>query len=348
MFRTHIVTVTLVTFALIAARTLPTHGQTVVAYGENRVGSLSCGYDDPTPIATYRFTANEDDRFVAIVTECSDSGGVCNATACFCFDQCINVLDPDGMLAMNNCSPRGGNNATQRYRTRVQDILFKAGTYSITITDGDRTGEGTYTLFIQRTNQPGRAEPLFSGDVLVITQATCGGVDTYTFAGLEGQIADIVMSPNTGSLKPRLELYDPLGRSIALPGNGTVHAPLPRDGAYTVLAYSAVDETGTYRISFTLSTVFVRGDANDDGALNIGDPIHIFNLLFLENRPFGCREAANGNNDAGVDISDGVYLLSFLFLGGPPPATPAPACGADPDPIGSPGDLGCERYQHCP
>lgn len=321
--------------------------QTEITYGENRVGSLSCGYWDKTPVATFSFTADENDRFVAIVTQCSDFGGVCNEVACFCFDQCIAVLDSDGNSIMSNCGPRG-NNTGQRYRTRVQDTLFESGTYSITVTDGDRTGEGSYTLFIQRTNNPDRAEPLFSGDELAITLATCGSVDTYTFDGLKGQVADLMMAPNTGSISPRLELYDPLGRSIALPGNGTIHASLPRNGTYTVLAYSAVHETGTYDISLFLSTVFVRGDADDNGTLNIGDPINILYRLFLESGKFDCREAADSNNDARVDISDGVYLLSFLFLGGPPPADPNAICGNDPDAAGSSGDLGCERYQHCP
>ncbi len=44
---------------------------------------------------------------------------------------------------------------------------------------------------------------------------------------------------------------------------------------------------------------------------------------------------------------DANATVRFLFLGGPPPAAPgAPpaACGFDPDPPGSPGDLGCEEY----
>lgn len=348
MFRHRVVLFVAFLSASFVCMTRPANAQTAIAYGENQLDSLSCGYFDRTPIASFRFTAEPEDRFVAIVTECSDSGGVCNETGCFCFDQCVELRDPNGTPVASSCSPRGNNNAAQRYRTRIDEPLSEGGTYTMTVTDGDRTGEGTYTLFVQCTNRPGRAEPMISGDSFLATQSMCGGVDTYTFEGLAGQIADLAMTLNTGAINPLLELYDPIGRAVALPGNGAIQVTLPRNGTYTALAYSAVHETGTYRISLALSTVFVRGDANDDGTLDIGDPVHILNLLFMENRQPGCRESLDSNNNSRIDITDGVFLLNFLFLGGPPPAAPTAACGTDPDLAGSPGDLGCDRFEHCP
>ncbi|MBI4605599.1 MAG: DUF4915 domain-containing protein [Planctomycetes bacterium] len=58
-------------------------------------------------------------------------------------------------------------------------------------------------------------------------------------------------------------------------------------------------------------------------------------------------------HDIAVDSGGRVV---FLFLGGPAPPEPGPPgagppaapCGADPDPPGSPGDLGCLGYEHCP
>jgi hypothetical protein len=49
-----------------------------------------------------------------------------------------------------------------------------------------------------------------------------------------------------------------------------------------------------------------------------------------------------------VGLADAVLILDFLFRGGPPPAAPGPtSCGADPDPAGSPGNLGCGSYDAC-
>ena len=96
---------------------------------------------------------------------------------------------------------------------------------------------------------------------------------------------------------------------------------------------------------------FHRGDPNDDGTANITDGIYILNFLFLGGPPPTCDESADANNDGGVNITDGIYVLNFLFLGGPAPPAPGPPeggpCGEDPDPAGSPGDLGCASYTHC-
>ncbi len=96
---------------------------------------------------------------------------------------------------------------------------------------------------------------------------------------------------------------------------------------------------------------FHRGDPNDDGAINITDPIGILEFLFAgAGEPPGCLEAADVNNDGAVNITDPVGLLGFLFGGDGVVAPPGPVsepCGPDPDAPGSPGDLGCESYTSC-
>jgi hypothetical protein len=99
-----------------------------------------------------------------------------------------------------------------------------------------------------------------------------------------------------------------------------------------------------------LEPVFLRGDANADGALDLSDAVFIFHWLFLGGPEPPCLEAANAADAAAIDISTGIFLLGYLFLGGPPPPPPGPpapgaACG--PDPMGSASSLGCERYSGC-
>ncbi|MGA1533212.1 MAG: hypothetical protein ACO4B4_01790 [Planctomycetota bacterium] len=80
------------------------------------------------------------------------------------------------------------------------------------------------------------------------------------------------------------------------------------------------------------TTPFRRGDANQDGVLDLGDPITILETLFSGGDPLPCPDAADANDDGAVDIADPISLLEYLFGGGPPPPAPFPGQGADPSP----------------
>ena len=75
---------------------------------------------------------------------------------------------------------------------------------------------------------------------------------------------------------------------------------------------------------------FRRGDANDDGKVNIADPIWIINELVRQGPPTECKSAADANDDGRVDLSDSMYLITWRFQGGPSPPPPFPNCGDDP------------------
>ncbi len=95
---------------------------------------------------------------------------------------------------------------------------------------------------------------------------------------------------------------------------------------------------------------FVRGDANVDGNVDIGDPVRILEYLF----PTGpavtlatllpCRDAADCNDDDTLDIGDPIYLLTHLFTGGDAPPAPFPDCGDDPT---SGLLISCNSYPPC-
>lgn len=87
---------------------------------------------------------------------------------------------------------------------------------------------------------------------------------------------------------------------------------------------------------------FRRGDANDDGGVDISDPITVLLWRFAGGAEPGCLEAAEANDDGRHDVSDAVFLLDYLFLEGPIPPAPGPdACG--------PGGQGtdCRSYESC-
>ncbi|MBI4602535.1 MAG: PKD domain-containing protein [Planctomycetes bacterium] len=93
---------------------------------------------------------------------------------------------------------------------------------------------------------------------------------------------------------------------------------------------------------------FHRGDADDNGSLQLTDAIRILGFLFLGGLAPSCMVAADADDNGTLQLTDAIRILGFLFLGGPPPAPPGPppesSCGSDPP--GSP-DLGCETYSNC-
>jgi hypothetical protein len=74
-------------------------------------------------------------------------------------------------------------------------------------------------------------------------------------------------------------------------------------------------------------SLFLRGDANRDAAVDIADAVSV--LLHLFSGAPAPEPPAAGDADANdsLEISDGIYLLTYLFRGGPAPPAPFPAPG---------------------
>jgi hypothetical protein len=76
-----------------------------------------------------------------------------------------------------------------------------------------------------------------------------------------------------------------------------------------------------------LRNPFIRGDANVDGRLDLGDPIWLIDELFRDGPIGACRLAKDANGDADADVSDVVYLIGYLFREEQAPPEPFPSCG---------------------
>lgn len=93
-----------------------------------------------------------------------------------------------------------------------------------------------------------------------------------------------------------------------------------------------------------------RISLNEEGLVLTHDPTpepddETDGLIAIEgdDRPLFVR--GNTNGVGGIDITDAVYVLNSLFLGGPKPPSPHPDCGPwgnDTDPI-----LGCWSFPDC-
>ncbi len=108
-------------------------------------------------------------------------------------------------------------------------------------------------------------------------------------------------------------------------------APLSRGESYEARAASsnAVGTTTSSPVTFRTERFFVRGDANDDGRLDLSDAIQILRVLFAGGTA-ACRDAADANDSGTLDVSDAVTVLGYLFARGAPLRAPFPAPGPDP------------------
>ncbi len=127
--------------------------------------------------------------------------------------------------------------------------------------------------------------------------------------------------------------WDCVARGFAFGADGRVYLSSRDDGSLYVLSSGEEEETP-----------FRRGDANNDGRVNISDPIAVTRHIFLDHVQLSCPDSADINDDGRVLPDDVIVLLKWLFQSGAPPAEPLEACGFDP----TDDALTCEAYDHCP
>jgi hypothetical protein len=82
---------------------------------------------------------------------------------------------------------------------------------------------------------------------------------------------------------------------------------------------------------------FLRGDANGDGALDVGDAVKTLFVLYA-GAELTCPDAADADDDGELNLTDAVFLLRYLFGLGDPIPFPHPQRGTD----DRPDALGCE------
>jgi len=88
---------------------------------------------------------------------------------------------------------------------------------------------------------------------------------------------------------------------------------------------------------------FIRGDANADGSVDIGDAVSLLGFLFGGGSGPDCRKAGDANDDGRIDLSDAVMILRSLFTEGALLPQPHPSCGIDE----TSDELTCSFYAPC-
>ena len=74
--------------------------------------------------------------------------------------------------------------------------------------------------------------------------------------------------------------------------------------------------------AFGVGCGYLRGDANGDGVIEIGDVVYLINYLYKNGPAPDPLWIGDCNSDEVVDLGDVVFLINYLFKGGPPPCEP--------------------------
>ena len=140
-------------------------------------------------------------------------------------------------------------------------------------------------------------------------------------------------------------VYD-LAFCDGISGAGSV--PIFNRAAVFNTSYPADVSAGGARITVGGSAMFLRGDCNTDGVVDVGDVMAMLLYLFRGVYHPSCLDACDANDDGVVDLADPVRTLRFLFRNGPEPPPPGPYVpGYDPTPDIYGLDLGCEVGSPC-
>ncbi len=67
----------------------------------------------------------------------------------------------------------------------------------------------------------------------------------------------------------------------------------------------------------------VRGDANGDGKVDVGDAVYVLNYLYKGGAEPSPRHVGDPNDDCVINVADAIYLLNYLYKGG---RAPLPGC----------------------
>jgi len=142
--------------------------------------------------------------------------------------------------------------------------------------------------------------------------------------------------------------------SGTVPPGGTTFVQVKLDatnltpGNYSAYIYISSNDTANPYVVvpvafhvYPSSVLFVRGDANADGNVDISDAVYF--LRHISPAPdFSCMDAADFNDDGVLNVSDPIYLVDHLT---PSPSLPAPNLECGPDPTED--SLDCISFLPC-
>jgi len=155
---------------------------------------------------------------------------------------------------------------------------------------------------------------------------------------LEGAVITVASADGTVVLSGTIDELRTFGR-----GRDDDDEEAPDDEALDVVEEVAEDGGGAaFKLLEPHDASFVRGDANDDGVVNLSDPIRVLSMLFQGGGNLYCEDSADANDDGVINLTDPILILRTLFdgnVGGI--IAPYPYRGFDP----TPDELLCKDFE---
>jgi hypothetical protein len=225
-------------YEIYAQRTANPSGAANLVFGQTQTGTISLA----TQSNSYTFRANAND--LADFTMVATSGSLSPK---------IRLYNPAGTL-LNSANPGNCYGSTIEMNTVT---LPASDTYTVLVSDCSDTNTGNYVIYAQRTTNPSGAASLPFGQTQTGSISSATQSNSYTFSANANDLVDFTMVATSGSLSPKIRLYNPAGTllSSANPGNcygSTIEmntVTLPASGTYTVLLGDCGDtNTGNYAI----------------------------------------------------------------------------------------------------
>lgn len=145
-------------------------------------------------------------------------------------------------------------------------------------------------------------------------------------------------TPGERIVQPSGTAADRFGEDVALAGNRLLAGAPGND-------LVAADAGSVWDFGFSVVLLpFVRGDANSDGGVDLGDAIWLLSYVFQDGAAPPCSKAGDANGDQVLDVGDAIFLISYIFSDGTSPSAPFPACGTET----APSSVCCLASPSCP
>lgn len=198
--------------------------------------TIQCAIDTQQETDQYTFTANKNDQIKVRLVRTSGRLNPALYVAGSEGDKICSAFTSDTTIDLGSCTAPSDD------------------TFTIFVEDTYRANTGSYNLYIQRLNDPGKTQPIRYGQTLAGSISMLGQTDTYTFTAAAGDQVKIRMTRTSDTLRPRIRVYDQTGTNICTAFSSAAVAEigscsLVDAGAYAML----VDDTGTRLGNYNLS-----------------------------------------------------------------------------------------------
>jgi hypothetical protein len=95
---------------------------------------------------------------------------------------------------------------------------------------------------------------------------------------------------------------------------------IPQSGDYPDNSYTLMRRIISWFGLGRSSSPYMRGDANGDKTIDVGDIVYLINYLYKNGTIPDPLDAGDVNCDGTVDVGDVVYLINYLYKSGEPPS----------------------------